>query len=186
MTAELQDQEGVAESPAGATCQMLLNQLQEITGIQEPSFLRAALKVANGDLTQAINFLMEECVKEPGQEAFAVEPCDCEGSAAGKELPTNAIDQTPDNKDNLQAAVTLSLLESPEARAGERDPKKPTNGAHEADSAESKHCSKRKRCEVWGESSAQQEWRRADDWPVGMKNIGNTCWFSAVIQVRGC
>lgn len=28
------------------------------------------------------------------------------------------------------------------------------------------------------------ERKRKGEWPVGLKNIGNTCWFSAVIQVR--
>uniref|UniRef100_A0A674II70 Ubiquitin carboxyl-terminal hydrolase n=1 Tax=Terrapene triunguis TaxID=2587831 RepID=A0A674II70_9SAUR len=53
---------------------------------------------------------------------------------------------------------------------------------HKANAAENKNRSKRKRCEVWGENPKQNDWRRVDDWPVGMKNIGNTCWFSAVIQ----
>ncbi|XP_065273363.1 ubiquitin carboxyl-terminal hydrolase 28 isoform X6 [Emys orbicularis] len=179
MTAELQAEaaEGAAESQ-GTNCQMLLNRLGEITGIQDPSFLHAALKAANGDLTDAVNFLTEECVKEPGQEAVAVEPSDCEGSAVGKEQPTNVIDLTPDNKDDLQAVIAVSFLESLEVQAVERD----ANRAHKANAAENKNRSKRKRCEVWGENPKQNDWRRVDDWPVGMKNIGNTCWFSAVIQ----
>ncbi|XP_078195636.1 ubiquitin carboxyl-terminal hydrolase 28 isoform X35 [Callithrix jacchus] len=52
---------------------------------------------------------------------------------------------------------------------------------HEATSAETKR-SKRKRCEVWGENPNPNDWRRVDGWPVGLKNVGNTCWFSAVIQ----
>ncbi|XP_067421747.1 ubiquitin carboxyl-terminal hydrolase 28 isoform X3 [Emydura macquarii macquarii] len=179
MTAELQAAAGAdGAASQGTNCQMLLNQLREITGIQDPSFLDAALKAANGDLSDAVNFLTEEHVQEPGQEAVAVEPSDCEGSAVGKELPTNAIDLTPDNKDDLQAVIALSLLESPEIQAVERD----ANRAHKANAAENKNCSKRKRCEVWGENPNQNDWRRVDDWPVGMKNVGNTCWFSAVIQ----
>uniref|UniRef100_A0A8C8RX32 ubiquitinyl hydrolase 1 n=2 Tax=Pelusios castaneus TaxID=367368 RepID=A0A8C8RX32_9SAUR len=177
MTAELRAEDGGAESP-GTNGQMLLNQLREITGIQNPSFLDAALKAANGDLTDAVNFLTEECVHEPGQEAVAVESSDCEGSAVGKELPTNAIDLTPDNKDDLEAVIALSLLESPEMQAVERD----ANRAHKAAATENKNCSKRKRCDVWVENPNQSDWRRVGDWPVGMKNIGNTCWFSAVIQ----
>ncbi|XP_048683277.1 ubiquitin carboxyl-terminal hydrolase 28 isoform X4 [Caretta caretta] len=179
MTAELQAAAaaGGAESQ-GTNFQMLLNRLGEITGIQDPSFLHAALKAANGDLTEAVNFLTEERVKEPGQEAVAAEPSDCEGSAVGKERPTNVIDLTPDNKDDLQAVIALSLLESLEVQAVERDANRP----HKANAAENKNRSKRKRCEVWGENPKQNDWRRVNDWPVGMKNIGNTCWFSAVIQ----
>uniref|UniRef100_A0A452HVK4 Ubiquitin carboxyl-terminal hydrolase n=1 Tax=Gopherus agassizii TaxID=38772 RepID=A0A452HVK4_9SAUR len=52
----------------------------------------------------------------------------------------------------------------------------------QSSAAENRNRSKRKPCEVWGENPKQNDWRRVDDWPVGMKNIGNTCWFSAVIQ----
>ncbi|XP_017915252.1 PREDICTED: ubiquitin carboxyl-terminal hydrolase 28 isoform X6 [Capra hircus] len=182
MTAELQQ-----DDAAGATdrhgsvglaksCQMLLNQLREITGIQDPSFLHEALKASNGDITQAVSLLTDERVKEPSQET-AAEPSEEEGSAASKEELAKVIDLTHDSKDDLQAAIALSLLESPKIQADGRD----LNRMHEVTSAETKR-SKRKRCEVWGENPNPNDWRRVDGWPVGLKNVGNTCWFSAVIQ----
>ncbi|XP_042759904.1 ubiquitin carboxyl-terminal hydrolase 28 isoform X8 [Panthera leo] len=157
---------------------MLLNQLREITGIQDPSFLHEALKASNGDITQAVSLLTEERVKEPGQDTVATEPSEAEARAASKEvLASKVIDLTHDNKDDLQAAIALSLLESPNIQADGRD----LNRMREAASAETKR-SKRKRCEVWGENPNPNDWRRVDGWPVGLKNVGNTCWFSAVIQ----
>ncbi|XP_037697423.1 ubiquitin carboxyl-terminal hydrolase 28 isoform X3 [Choloepus didactylus] len=188
MTAELQqdDAAGAADGH-GSSCQMLLNQLREITGIQDPSFLHEALKIhnemltdkkaSNGDITQAVSLLTDERVKEPSQDAVATEPSEVEGSAANKEVLAKVIDLTHDNKDDLQAAIALSLLESPKIQADGRD----LNRMHEATSAETKR-SKRKRCEVWGENPNPSDWRRVDGWPVGLKNVGNTCWFSAVIQ----
>ncbi|KAM5223921.1 ubiquitin carboxyl-terminal hydrolase 28 isoform 6-T6 [Hipposideros larvatus] len=159
------------------SCQMLLNQLREITGIQDPSFLHEALKASNGDITLAVSLLTDERVKEPSQDTVATEPSEVEGSAATKEILAKVIDLTHDNKDDLQAAIALSLLESPKIQADGRD----LNRMHEATSAETKR-SKRKRCEVWGENPNPNDWRRVDGWPVGLKNVGNTCWFSAVIQ----
>ncbi|XP_042813367.1 ubiquitin carboxyl-terminal hydrolase 28 isoform X8 [Panthera tigris] len=157
---------------------MLLNQLREITGIQDPSFLHEALKASNGDITQAVSLLTEERVKEPGKDTVATEPSEAEARAASKEvLASKVIDLTHDNKDDLQAAIALSLLESPSIQADGRD----LNRMREAASAETKR-SKRKRCEVWGENPNPNNWRRVDGWPVGLKNVGNTCWFSAVIQ----
>ncbi|XP_016289338.1 ubiquitin carboxyl-terminal hydrolase 28 isoform X12 [Monodelphis domestica] len=159
------------------SCQMLLNQLREITGIQDPSFLHEALKASNGDITQAVSLLTDERVKEPSQDTIAAEPSEGEGSAANKVVPTKVIDPTHDNKDDLQAAIALSLLESPKIQTDGRD----HNRTHEATAIENKR-SKRKRCEVWGENPNPNDWRRVDGWPVGLKNVGNTCWFSAVIQ----
>ncbi|XP_012910315.1 ubiquitin carboxyl-terminal hydrolase 28 isoform X5 [Mustela putorius furo] len=156
---------------------MLLNQLREITGIQDPSFLHEALKASNGDITQAVSLLTEERVKEPSPDTVATEPSEGEGNTASKEALAKVIDLTHDNKDDLQAAIALSLLESPKIQADGRD----LNRMHEAASAETKR-SKRKRCEVWGEHPNPNGWRRVDGWPVGLKNVGNTCWFSAVIQ----
>ncbi|XP_005856890.1 PREDICTED: ubiquitin carboxyl-terminal hydrolase 28 isoform X4 [Myotis brandtii] len=156
---------------------MLLNQLREITGIQDPSFLQEALKASNGDITLAVSLLTDERVKEPSQDTVATEPSEVERSAANKEVLAKVIDLTHENKDDLQAAIALSLLESPKVQTDGRD----LNRMHEATSAETKR-SKRKRCEVWGENPNPNDWRRVDGWPVGLKNVGNTCWFSAVIQ----
>ncbi|XP_071625090.1 ubiquitin carboxyl-terminal hydrolase 28 isoform X6 [Heliangelus exortis] len=175
MTAELQ-----APGGGGQDCQMLLNQLKEITGIQDSAFLHAALKAANGDLMEAVTFLTEEHAQEPSRDTAAVEPSVWEGSAVGKQLPQNVTAAlVPDNRDDLSAADVFRPLEAPKAQAAERDAAARPQEAH---SAENKNRSKRKRCEVWGETSKQNNWRRVGDWPVGMKNIGNTCWFSSVIQ----
>ncbi|NWQ64616.1 UBP28 hydrolase, partial [Neopipo cinnamomea] len=161
-------------------CQMLLNQMKEITGIQDSAFLLAALKAANGDLMEAVTFLTEEHAQEPAQDLAAAEPSAWEGSAVGKQLPQNvSAAPAPHNQDNLHTASAIRPLESPKAPAAEREAAERPQDMH---SAENKNRSKRKRCEVWGENSKQNDWRRVGDWPVGMKNIGNTCWFSAVIQ----
>lgn len=56
--------------------------------------------------------------------------------------------------------------------------------ALEASAEENAARIKRKRCEAQSEMCSPAEWIRQEDWPVGIRNVGNTCWFSAVIQVR--
>lgn len=49
---------------------------------------------------------------------------------------------------------------------------------------ESKAGTKRKRGDIWFVDPLNpHERKRVDNWPIGLKNVGNTCWFSAVIQV---
>ncbi|NWS22539.1 UBP28 hydrolase, partial [Pachyramphus minor] len=122
---------------------------------------------ANGDLMEAVTFLTEEHAEEPAQDLAAAEPSAWEGSAVGKQLPQKGS-LIPIAVGNLRGVFygSVHLSDRPQ----------------ETHSAENKNRSKRKRCEVWGENSKQNDWRRVGDWPVGMKNIGNTCWFSAVIQ----
>uniref|UniRef100_A0A7N6BVA1 Ubiquitin carboxyl-terminal hydrolase n=1 Tax=Anabas testudineus TaxID=64144 RepID=A0A7N6BVA1_ANATE len=54
--------------------------------------------------------------------------------------------------------------------------------ALEASAEENAARMKRKRCEAQSEMCSPADWIRQDDWPVGIRNVGNTCWFSAVIQ----
>ncbi|XP_066059745.1 ubiquitin carboxyl-terminal hydrolase 28 isoform X3 [Chamaea fasciata] len=169
-----------ARGGGGEDCQVLLNQMKEITGIQDSAFLLAALKAADGDLMEAVTFLTEDPAPEAVQSPAAAEPSDWEGSVVGKQLAQDvSAVPAPHNQDNFCPANTVRPLESQTSLSAERDAAERPQDTH---SAENKNRSKRKRCEVWGESPKQNDWRRAGDWPVGMKNIGNTCWFSAVIQ----
>lgn len=53
----------------------------------------------------------------------------------------------------------------------------------EASIAENKASLKRTHTEVWSDSPNPHDRKRIEHCPVGLKNVGNTCWFSAVIQV---
>uniref|UniRef100_A0A8C1FKK3 Ubiquitin carboxyl-terminal hydrolase n=1 Tax=Cyprinus carpio carpio TaxID=630221 RepID=A0A8C1FKK3_CYPCA len=81
-------------------------------------------------------------------------------------------------KDDLQTAIELSLQESQQAEAEQRE----LHRALEVSAEENAACVKRKRCEGSGESCSPADWIRQEDCPVGIRNVGNTCWFSAVIQ----
>ncbi|KAL8173535.1 UNVERIFIED_CONTAM: hypothetical protein K2H54_005492, partial [Gekko kuhli] len=174
---------GNAESQARSSS-MLVNQLREITGIQDPSVLHETLKAADGDLMEAVEILTEGQPKESVQEPSecAIEPSDCEGSVVDRQQTTSTIDSVPHNQADLQKCRPSRIQKFPDISTFLEDLHATVNGTHESGVAESKNRPKRKRCEVWRESVSQNGWRRTESWPVGMKNIGNTCWFSAVIQ----
>lgn len=92
--------------------QVLLNQLEEILGFQDPSFLHEALKVLNGDITMTVSLLTNNRIKEPSQDTIAIEPPEVEGSAANKKVLAKVIGLTHENKDDHQALIILSLLKS--------------------------------------------------------------------------
>ncbi|KAG8434455.1 hypothetical protein GDO86_012723 [Hymenochirus boettgeri] len=183
MTAERQQEEegekrnrednGV-DSLHSADCQMLLNQLKEITGIQDSSFLYEALKASNNDIAQAVG-LLTEYSKEPDTSVIATEPSDTGGSASEKQA-SDGFDLTDDKE--LESAVAHCFHNNTSYQLDERG-----SGRYAGlQSAEMKSRTKRKRCEVWSDHLNPIDLRRFEDWPVGLKNIGNTCWFSAVIQ----
>uniref|UniRef100_A0A3Q2DV86 ubiquitinyl hydrolase 1 n=1 Tax=Cyprinodon variegatus TaxID=28743 RepID=A0A3Q2DV86_CYPVA len=148
---------------------MLMEQLKEITGVQDQQVLFKALKASQGDVGHAVGLLTTQNVEiqdsaEPQESGTSAETWDSK-----RGLP----------KDELQTAIELSLQESHNAEQEERE----FNRALEASAEENAVRMKRKRCEAQSEMCSPADWIRQDDWPVGIRNVGNTCWFSAVIQV---
>ncbi|XP_001920096.2 ubiquitin carboxyl-terminal hydrolase 28 isoform X1 [Danio rerio] len=149
--------------------QMLLNQLREITGIQDLQVLQSALNAGQGDISHAIGLL----TTQPPEEEHMPE----QTTTANNEKNTSSAQNGP-AKDDLQTAIELSLQESQQAEAERRE----LHRALEVSAEENAARIKRKRCEGSGESCSPAEWIRQEDCPVGIRNVGNTCWFSAVIQ----
>ncbi|XP_077596191.1 ubiquitin carboxyl-terminal hydrolase 25 [Stigmatopora nigra] len=168
--------------------QTLLNQLREVTGTTDVQLLQQALQVSNGDLAEAVAFLTEKNAKGPQQdETTYYQTSQVSGDryiSVGSQADSNVIDLTGDDKDDLQRAIALSLAESSRAfrETGITDEEQAISRVLEASIAENKASLKRTHTEVWSDSPNPHDRKRIDNCPVGLKNVGNTCWFSAVIQ----
>ncbi|XP_064837747.1 ubiquitin carboxyl-terminal hydrolase 25-like isoform X3 [Oncorhynchus masou masou] len=187
--------------------QTLLNQLREVTGTTDVQLLQQALQVSHGDLAEAVAFLTEKKAKVPqqdeatyyqttqvgndryisvGSQADTSEylPHPALPGAGPSQGDTNVIDLTGDDKDDLQRAIALSLEESSRAfrETGITDEEQAISRVLEASIAENKASLKRTHTEVWSDSPNPHDRKRLENCPVGLKNVGNTCWFSAVIQ----
>ncbi|XP_053163115.1 ubiquitin carboxyl-terminal hydrolase 25 isoform X2 [Hemicordylus capensis] len=168
--------------------QTFLNQLREITGINDIQVLQQALKDSNGNLELAVAFLTAKNAKTPQQEETTYYQTALPGNdryiSVGSQADTNVIDLTGDDKDDLQRAIALSLEESNRAfrETGITDEEQAISRVLEASIAENKASLKRTHPEVWSDSPNPYDRKRQDNCPVGLKNVGNTCWFSAVIQ----
>ncbi|XP_078245103.1 ubiquitin carboxyl-terminal hydrolase 25 isoform X5 [Pogona vitticeps] len=168
--------------------QTFLNQLREITGINDTQVLQQALKDSNGNLELAVAFLTAKNAKIPQQEETTYYQTALPGNdryiSVGSQADTNVIDLTGDDKDDLQRAIALSLEESNRTfrETGITDEEQAISRVLEASIAENKASLKRTHPEVWNDSPNPYDRKRQDNCPVGLKNVGNTCWFSAVIQ----
>ncbi|XP_020831927.1 ubiquitin carboxyl-terminal hydrolase 25 isoform X6 [Phascolarctos cinereus] len=196
--------------------QTFLNQLREITGINDTQILQQALKDSNGNLELAVAFLTAKNAKTPQQEETTYYQTALPGNdryiSVGSQADTrkkqykptrtrcatveqthygskdkrdmDVIDLTGDDKDDLQRAIALSLEESNRAfrETGITDEEQAISRVLEASIAENKASLKRTHTEVWSDSPNPYDRKRQDNCPVGLKNVGNTCWFSAVIQ----
>ncbi|OCT91176.1 hypothetical protein XELAEV_18014232mg [Xenopus laevis] len=168
--------------------QTFLNQLREITGINDLQVLQQALKDSNGNLELAVAFLTAKNAKlpQPEEETYyqTALPDNDRYISVGSQADTNVIDLTVDDKDDLQRAIALSLEESNRTlrETGITDEEQAISRVLEASIAENKACLKRTHTEVWSDSPNPYDRKRQEKCPVGLKNVGNTCWFSAVIQ----
>ncbi|CAB1352380.1 unnamed protein product, partial [Coregonus sp. 'balchen'] len=131
--------------------QMLINQLREITGIQDPQILLRALKTSQGDISHAVGLL----TTQPPEEG-------------------QGTDEIPDTEANREAQKGL-LLKMTFRQPSSSACKNPRQWRESS-------TVKRKCCEAQGESCSPADWIRQDEWPVGIHNMGKTCWFSAAIQ----
>ncbi|KAM8770170.1 LOW QUALITY PROTEIN: ubiquitin carboxyl-terminal hydrolase 25 [Rhynchonycteris naso] len=182
------EQNVLQQSAAQKHQQTFLNQLREITGVNDTQILQQALKDSNGNLELAVAFLTAKNAKTPQQEETTYYQTALPGNdryiSVGSQADTNVIDLTGDDKDDLQRAIALSLAESNRAfrETGITDEEQAISRVLEASIAENKACLKRTPTEVWRDSRNPYDRKRQDRSPVGLKNVGNTCWFSAVIQ----
>ncbi|XP_059576631.1 ubiquitin carboxyl-terminal hydrolase 25 isoform X4 [Alligator mississippiensis] len=182
-------EQNVLQQSGGAKHQQtFLNQLREITGINDIQVLQQALKDSNGNLELAVAFLTAKNAKVPQQEEATYYQTALPGNdryiSVGSQADTNVIDLTGDDKDDLQRAIALSLEESNRAfrETGITDEEQAISRVLEASIAENKASLKRTHPEVWSDSPNPYDRKRLENCPVGLKNVGNTCWFSAVIQ----
>ncbi|XP_035522677.1 ubiquitin carboxyl-terminal hydrolase 28 [Morone saxatilis] len=178
------------ENSTNSQSEMLINQLREITGIQDPQVLYRAMNVRNHPQRRAMRQRMVSPSCVLGGYLATIRPVTIitnnkvltaeihKRYSINKYFPCTGLSPELDGEQG-EPPLELSPAGGPQCPGGGEEN---INRALEASAEENAARMKRKRCEAQSEMCSPADWIRQDDWPVGIRNVGNTCWFSAVIQ----
>ncbi|XP_048588705.1 ubiquitin carboxyl-terminal hydrolase 25 isoform X2 [Nematostella vectensis] len=156
-----------------------IHQVCEITGVSIEE-AQNAFAAGNYNVDEAISILTQSNLKSSTTHHVVKK------TPVEQEEVIDLTKDKDDRDDDLEKAIALSLQESQAGQpqgitAEEQD----ISRVLEASLIENKPGQKRKRGDPWMmfvDPVNPYDRKRVEGTPVGFKNVGNTCWFSAVIQ----